>query len=673
MSRSPEGLPRWISNFEGLCVDKGNVLTIKIMAVLMLSPIVRGAVTIPSYTPPGYEDSASSSAAGTPIEIEGELKPEVGVTAPPCNKGEYEGKDLSWNFLNAISSGRIFYDDDISLNAKGELKGNLYLDYYISACFVPAIKTVKRGEGIFVRVENVYFDGKEEYDGIRNIDKKYEQCLKNEGLLTGEGSLDMEKIEDKGLISSVALPYRDAEKNGAPLKLDKNRTYQIYFASNKASDYGTPMAESVAGRPSGENWKCSGFHQLSRGKPFYKGELDLLSRDVIDICEGKDFDKKIKGVLRLRNSSLVGNFEELSGVVDDILIDALEKEQEGIFEGEGGLEDIESKMRELLVESRKRDKRMDNEELGDEAKKLGKNYKKLMDRLEDKIYRPAKKMIEKLHEDYKNARSDQERERINDKLEGLSEIMGRLSDKRKGASCNRGPCAFYRQFYVYEGQEQFRRDASNFENLRLSSAFWSRTSKGVRGSLGPTSAGRKVKVGMRKFARKTDAWGRDASILEGDASPIRAKQRRIGRSFEKAQKLYQEGPYKNLSWWCKSVNTEACAKKRRRREQIFQRKMQRLGRSIQKNQSQLGRYEELFGQYQLRMEYEREQYGWGGEDESWEDGDYYLDQYHFPGFGADPYASPYPPGPYEPSQYNFGGNDSLYPPMDSRGLGRGAY
>ena len=642
-------------------MNKGSISGIRKsvgLAVFLIPFLSHGQVKIPSYTPPGHEGSASlGRGASQTIRIEQELTPVVGVTSPPCNKGEYTGKDLSWNFLHSVSSGRISYDDDVSLNEKGELEGNFYLDYYISACFIPAIKTVKRegksGNGIFVRVENIYFDGKGEYDNIDNIDKKYEQCLKNEGLLNADGGIDVEEIEEKGLISSVALPYRNAEENGEPLKLDKNRTYEIYFASNKASDYGTPASESVADRPTGENWKCSNFHRLSGENPFYKGELDLLAEDIIDICEGNSFENKIREVLRLRNSSSVSNFKELSGAVDDILIQALEKEQEEIFEGEGKLEDIESRMRELLVESRKRDKRIDNEALGEEARNLGKEYKTLLVRLQEKIHRPAKGMIERLYEDYENAKSDMERESIKDRLNEFSQIIGRFSDRRKDASCRRGPCAFYKQFYIYEGQEQFARESSRFENLRLSSAFWSRSSKDGRGALSPSTIRRKVKVGNRKFAKKINAWGRDASVLEGDKSPIRFQQKRIGRSMERAQKVYEEGPYKGLSWWCKSANTQACAKKRRQRERNFQRRMQRFGQSIQRDQSRLMHYEGLAEQYQLRREYEMEQYGFN-EDGYFDDEDYYLDQYHFPGFEQGGYQ-----GPYAPSNYD------MYPPGGS--------
>ena len=626
----------------------------KVLIMALLTPLLaQGRVKIPSYTPPGYEDSDSLIKGSAPIKIAQELTPEVGITSPPCNKGEYEGQDLSWNFLHAISSGRISYDDDVSVNERGELKGNLYLDYYISACFIPAIKTVKRegkrGNGVFIRVENVYFDGKEQYKNIKGIDKKYEQCLKDEELLNKDGSLDMEKIDNKGLISSVALPYRNAENNGASLELDRNRTYDIYFASNKASDYGTPAAEAVGNRPTGENWKCSSFNKLSTEKPFYKGELDLLTEEIIDICEGNDFEKKIKEVLSLRNSSSASNFAELSGVVDDILIKTLEKEQDEIFEGEGKLEDLESRMRELLVESRKRDKRVDNEALSEEAKNLGKEYKKLLVRLQDKIHKPSKKMIEKLHEDYENARSDEARERIKEKIDGFSQIIGKFSDKRRNASCERGPCAFFRQFYIYEGQEQFGREASRFENLRLSSEFWSRSSKNGRGALSPSTIKRKVKVGNRKFAKKLNAWGRDASLLEGDIAPIRFQKKRIGKNMERAQKLYQKGPYDGLSWWCKSANTQACAKKRIKREQDFRKKMQRLGQTIQREQSRLMHYEGLAEQYQSRREYEREQYGFE-EDEYFYGEDDYSNQYDFPGFGSN---SPYQ-GPYDPSNYNLG-------------------
>ena len=626
------------------------------LVVLMVSWSVQGQVTIPSYTPQGHESSARAEGTSSIAIEREELKSEVGITSSVCNKGEYGGKDLSWNFLYAVSSGRIFHDEDVSINEKSELEGNFYLDYYISACFTPAIKTIKRGDKIFIRVENIYFDNKKGYGGIKNIDKKYELCLRNEGLLKTDGSLDMDKIEKKGLISSVSLPYRNAENKGSPLKLDKNRTYDIYFASNKTSDYGTPKATSVTDRPSNENWKCANFHQLSIEKPFHKGKLDLLAKDIIDICEGNNFEKKIRGVLRLRNSSSVGNFEKLSSVVDNILIQALEKEQEEIFDGEGKLADLESKMRELLVESRKRDKRIDNEALGAEAKKLGKNYKKLLVRLKDKIYKPGKKMIEKLHEDYENARSDQERERIREKLNGFSQIMEKLSEKRKSASCKRGPCAFYRQFYIHEGQEQFRREASIFEDLRLSSAFWSRASIDGRGSMSPSTIRRKVKVGKRKFARRTDSWGRDASILEGDTSPIRSQRKRIGKSLEKAQKLYRKGPYEGLSWWCKSANTEACIKKRRKREQMFQKRMQSLGRKIQRGQSRLMRYEGLAEQYQLRREYEREQDGWNEGEYFDDEVDYYSEQFNFPGFDS---GNSYQQGPYAPYRYNMG-----YPPME---------
>ena len=272
--------------------------------------------------------------------------------------------------------------------------------------------------------------------------------------------------------------------------------------------------------------------------------------------------------------------------------------------------------------------------------------------------------MRKLYQDYENAKSDDERAKIKEKLNGFSEIMGKLSGKRKNTSCARGPCAFYKQFYIYEGQEQFRGEASRFEELRLSSAFWSRAAMDGRGSLTPSTIKRKVKVGKRRFGKKINSWGKYASILEGDTSPIKVQKKRISRNFERAQKIYREGPYKGLSWWCKSTNTESCAKKRRRREQIFQRKMQRLGGILQREQSRLKRYEGLAEQYQLRREYEREQYGLD-EDEFLDDEEYYInDQYNFPGFNR-PYQQP---GPYAPYRYNMGQPSGPLGPYDFGGV-----
>ena len=476
--------------------------------------------------------------------------------------------------------------------------------------------------------------------------------MKRSGLLTKDGTtIDIEKIENEGLISSVRLPYKNSEKNNEPLKLDRNRTYQIYFSSNSASDYNKNPDENVGEYPASEDWTCSTFHKLSKEEPFHKGGVDSLAADILDICQESSASDKIKGALHLQNSSALSNFKELSSVLDEILIHALEEDQENIFEGEENLLELEGKMRELLVASRKKDKAVVDTELGGEARKLGREYKKILEELESRIYKPAQDMIEKLHKDYENARSDEERERIDERLSAVSEIMGRFSERRQDTSCRRGPCAFYRQFYIYEGQEQFRRDASKFEELRLSSVYWSRSSKSGRGYLSPSSADRKVKVGMRRFDNRVDGWGDHASVLEGDSAPILAQQSRIRSINERAQKRFEQGPYKGLSFWCRGANTKNCYEQRRRRERIFQRRMQGYGQSLQRNQSLLLRYQELADQYQMRRDYEMEQDGLGEDSYYYDDLEYYPGDYSFPGF-QDPHQ--YQGGPYAPSGYDFG-------------------
>ena len=628
--------------------------------VLTAPGVLWGKVRIPSL--PGYEEGGSATSSGQrPVMVEDtrDLTPAVGYTTQSCNKGTYRGNDVSWDFLSQVSGGRIEYDNNVSVNDRGELEGHFHLKNYISACFKPSIITVKRGDNIFVRVENTFFDGKSEYgidikaNYVNSIDERYEMCLRNKELLTPDGAIDIEKIQDQGLISSVRLPYKNAEKGNAPLKLDKNRSYQIYFSSNSASDYNNNPEDSVDEYPSSSDWICSTFHQLSKDEPLHKGKLDSLAEDVLDICEGDNAGDKIKKVLRFRDSNSLGNFKELSGVLDDILIHALAKEQEKIFEGDSDLMELESKMRELLVASRKRDKRIVDTALGDDARNLGKEYKKVLKDLDKKIYQPSQAMIDRLHEAYKNAASDEERDRIDERLRGLSEIMGKLSERRRDQACRRGPCAFYKQFYIYEGQEQFRKEASNFEEMRLSSVYWGRSSKNVRRPLSPSSARRKVTVGMRKFNRRVDAWGDDASVFEGDSSPIRAQMSRIRNINQRAQKRYEQGPYKGLSFWCRGANTKSCHDQRKRRERIFKRRMDGYGQALQRSQTRLMHYQELAEQYQLRRDYEMEQYYGTGEDDYYGgDSGYYPNDYNFPGFqDQDPYNQYQ--GPYAPSGYDL--------------------
>ena len=651
--------------------------TIGFMGALLM--VSHGAIGGPSVKIPGSWKSSSSgggsSSASAPARnvVERVETPTRSRVTRTCTKSTYRGSEVSLNYLKAITQ-EVIFDDSVSIDENGNLIGSIQLNNYISACFIPAISTFKKGDKIFVKIENIYFDkdNREELQGeIKaiaeediSIDKKYAKCLEAKNLIkieNGKKVLDIEKIKEKGLVSFATLPYLDdsSEKVEIPIRLDKNRSYQLYFASNRASGYGMPKEDRV-GADAPKRWDvCMGYNQLStEEEPFYKGNLELLKDDVVDICSGNDVNQKIKEMLNLRNTSFLGSFGVLSGAVDDILINVLEKEQKKIFEGKNSFSDIESQMRDLMVESRKNmEKGIVDKELGDRAKKLAQTYKTLLKELESKVHAPSKKIIEKLHGDYENATSDKDRERIEERLSGLSDIMGKFAEEgRKNESCGRQrACAFFKQFYIFEGQDRFKKDASNYEETRLSSLHWSKSSMGGRGSLSPSSVQLKMSVDKRRFASKTRSWESEAAVLEGSRRPIDYQQKKISKSYQKAQEIYREGPYKGLSWWCRSSNTQACARKRMRLEQRFQRRMQGIGRSIQRGESQLSRYGELAEQYQLRREYEREQYGWDDDGYDYFEDDYYMgDDYNFPGFGPENHQ---PQGPYDPSYYN---NPSRY-------------
>ena len=654
-------------------------MIIKIVGFLMTLLVPMTAFGERIEIPSSWKDSSSSPSSPGRVSRTNEVQmretPTTGTVVQSCNKSTHRGTEVSLNFLDSITK-EIIFDDEVGIDKDGNLEGSIYLNEYVSACFKPAISTVRGGGKIFVKIDNIYFDGanKDELERDKmediankdvNIDKKYSECLDARGLIihkNGKKTLDIEKIKNQGLVSSATLPYLDAARDGGnfPIKLNQNRTYQLYFASNKASDYGIPREDRVGKEAPGWD-ECVAYHQLSKEKPFVVGRLDRLKADVIDICSGSDVNEKLKDVLSLRNSPFLSSFGVLSGAVDDILISILEKEQEKIFKGKGenNLEDIEERMKSLMVESRRNAaKGIVDKDLGVDAKKLSQEYQKIIATLKSQVHEPAKKLIRKLHEDYENARERKDEELIEERLSKLTGIMGSFSEGKTDKSCKKMPCAFYRQFYVYEGKERFKKDNSKFEQLRLSSAYWSKSSVGGdRGSLSLSSVQRKINVGMRRHNRRMSSWRREASVVEGDMSPLRAQKKRIEKGMEKAQETYREGPYKGLSWWCRGANTKACLKKRRERERSFQRRMRRLGQSLERDQSRLMRYEGLAEQYRLRQEYEREQDGLGEEYDFFGDEYYYGDDYSFPGFGPGNQFQ----GPYDPSFYNMSpGGPSSY-------------
>ena len=688
-------------------------MTTKIIGLMLLvvASMTASGGTVLTVPSSWKEDSPSTGSSGrrssSTTEAEVREIPTTGTTTQGCGYGSYQGKEMSWNFLDSITK-EIDFEDEVSVDKNGNLEGNIYLNGYISACFKPAITTVKKGGKIFVKIENVYFDesnkaerDRELYTNIANsiaeiakknisIDEKYAECLKKRGLVytdknSGQAAINIEKIKNEGLEASATLPYRNAisETGKDPIKLNKDRSYQLYFASNKTSGYGTPGEDRVGGESPGWD-ECLAYHELSKdGEPFIKGKLDRLKADIIDICDGSgDVSKKIRDVMKLRNTSYLSGFGVLFSAVDDILIKFLEKEQNKILEDEDtNLENIEDEMKRLVLESKRNaDQGIVDRDLGDDAKKLSKKYQKILAKLKSTVYDPAQKLIQKLDEDYDKSRSGEERDRIEKKLEKFSEMMEKFSEGRKDESCRKMPCSFYKQFYIYEGKEHFRRDAAKFEGLRLASSYWGKSSKGDQDqnvrrsqrSLDPSSVLRKINVGMRKFKKRTNRWGREASVIEGDKAPIMAEKRRVSKAMERVQETYREGPYKGLSWWCQGANTKNCHKKRRRAEQMFRGKMQRWGLSIMRGQSQLSRYEELADQYRLRQEYEREQNGLGEEYDYYGDESYYGDDYFFPGFG-NPGGNNQFQGPYDPSYYNLNPQGSPYdlgsPPLQPMPMG----
>lgn len=503
-----------------------------------------------------------------------------------CTK-ENKGNYLSLGFIYNL----VDFPQDISLRKTDRGTAILRIPKHISACMKLDFEFRSVGSDKLVVAKNAYEFSKEEVgveteEELENMttEDKYVACLKTKKVLKerGDGSFAFERsaAEDRNLVTYSAETEFELDIQ------DESESMQLYFASPKASDYQTVYSDKgVPESPS--DLACLETERFAEPDPYlYVSEEDKLYYSANQACETEDYETILRELSELESSS-AGNAQELIQILEVALEDARDKRLSSVYDRLEEIEDEFAPSREDIAAG-------DLTGLSESrAKSLGREYGDLLEEVNDILYNPGIREVNKLMTELDKGVTPDREKQIVDRISKLNEKIGRFSKKDES---NLGK--------VYDGLKEYALtdEALKIEGYRLKSLNFSR--------VGPSGAGERkisiekaddnIKSTLAKFESGTlRNWDDIHLAKSGSDAPIKSLKREGQARYQRMQQMQQRFYEKEMSEekkHCQSNfiggirNPMACKRHREgrsRRMQMFQRQMQQQSQRLQQQSSRV--------------------------------------------------------------------------------------
>jgi hypothetical protein len=502
----------------------------------------------------------------------------------------------SGNYLSlAFLYNLMDFPEDISLRRTDRDSVVLRIPKHISACLSLDFEFRNVGSDKIMAVKN-NFNFTPENTGktsselsSMSLDEKYSACLMNKDLLIensdGSFSFDRAKAERDGEVI-----YSTTTEISLGLT-DRSQSMQLYFASPEAqrSNYGTVFSDiGVPESPS--EWRCLATEQFQSQAPYlYISEEDRLAERAQITCESEDYQQIFRELSELRRSS-AGNANELIAILESALESARDKRLAEIYERMGEIENAFTPTREDIAENR-----ISGVTLS-EARRLGDEYRDLIEEVNQILYDPAIQEIVQLEEELSGGVSPEREEQIHAEVTELNEMIGAFSQRERQIG------------RVLDGfrEHGLNSHALRIEGFRLKSQQFSRVhpdrDRRIAGQRPITieQADQNVTRQISRFENTVlTAWEDQQRVRSGDSAPLREIQRATSARWQSMQTEYsrfQQREQREAQRVCASNmlgqprNPVACQRymqDRQRREQQFAQRWQSGVAAINQDQQRL--------------------------------------------------------------------------------------
>ena len=382
------------------------------------------------------------------------------------------------------------------------------------------------------------------------------------------------------------------------------------------------------------------------------------SAEACSNCSVEEHAQRTMQALADLDESSVANAQELKQVLNRSLLETRKQEAQNIHNELEGLSGqfFLNERNEINVTERR-------------AAQLAREYYGKLRELDRVLVTPLKEQVETLLEEYNKATDDYNRDRIEEEITVLTNLINEYSE-RDYDRLKRG-LAFY----------GLTERARNIEELRLRASAYSRMYVGRRGALSPGGAQRYIRDGLEDFDKTLKEWDLAYRARTGDRTVLREYDKRLEGASNRIRRDWNRFEQNERKGWQRNCGNNVFSFRCQRFTRGAER---RRARAMQRREGNLSRLRQLGDNYE-RYSGMIDAHNNNNNDDEWYDNNYFggsgFDSFGFgnpgpmmmggpqPMMGMNPYAGQLigSPAAFSPNGSPFGfssfGGASMMPPQ----------
>lgn len=590
------------------------------VSLLVLSLIFAGTVSESAQAKvlrgnPQYTGGGTTSGSSSGYRPSGDLRRHQGSNPERSMEGCSHGNHIPIQMLKNLTDPTIPYNEALEVVRLNGNQGKVTLKNYVAACIQPKFLKVNVNQNIFIRTVNEYqytdaelnLQEGETADSLP-MEEKHLRCLQSKGLLTENGSVDFYKARRLGHVRNIPFPF---DYNVG----DKSKSVSVYFGSPSISTYDLDNQvddRDISAIPSESQWNCLVFENPVKDKKtpvrLYTSQQDLIYDDAIKACEHGD-PLQIYNELKELRSSNVGNYRDLSRILEEAFNKSSEEEVTRIYEELASIAD--------------KFKKDDDGKIPSETYALQKarDYKEKLKRLEKILIDPLKEEVKLLME----SRNNDNAEEVDAKIAELNTKIGKLYEDHQER--------FYNDMLPILAKYGIKSEADAIAKVILQSKHFAKVNE-TRSGVDYEKAEDNYEEDLGKFMARTADYRDTVAVREdGNTQPIEdalKDLRNLERRMEREMTRFREWGQKEERKNCKRSMLGGF--QNQRKCQRWRKRYARAEKSFLKRRKKaLLSYKDRYGEY---SKYERLYNDWADENDEdsfdiFDDDDYSISDFDF--------------------------------------------
>lgn len=477
---------------------------------------------------------------------------------------------------------------------KNQSQLKIHMPGYITNCMKLEFKVeYHEDNNVTVKAYNSNYTSSGELEKDQAF-QKYVQCLKDEGVIEKVGDTNHYRFNRSGdNIKKMQPGYRTI-----PLQrgdLNPRKDVKAYFLSPPTPETGNlGMAHPVNNAPSYEEGCYWVEHMNEKKQSIAYLSPDSRAERTVQNCLTSY--ENIINALRSLDRNVLGNYDELRGILEKALVETLDEKAESIYK----------KMEKLKGKVSFSDGEPDVD--SDEAADILEDYADEMRNLNREVIEPYLKRIDELMTELDSANDEARESKIREQIRKLKAKIKKYSDKPKSLG--------YNDMMKIARHYGHTSDARVIEGFRLKSLVYGNLGKKITH---PTKR-KKIKVNFNNaddivkdavthFDEKiADVWETEADVRSGDASAVRSAQNRhtaLTRSRDQRFKSSMEkiqSDYKScVGWFHTQYKIQKCQQKAQMSQKRAMAQRAYYNKQIGQASTQYNHYMGIYQTYQRSL------------------------------------------------------------------------